>query len=115
MYAERVLDVIDEKISNPMPDIIKVGNGKDDESQYSDFFDMNKLDKQYMSKPLFIHLDMSVSGDKTGIAGVWIVGKKPTSDGNPGKDLFYQLAFSTSIKAPTGRQISFEKSRQFIR
>jgi hypothetical protein len=29
-----------------------------------------------MSKPLYIHLDMSVSGDMTGIAGVWITGKK---------------------------------------
>ena len=56
-----------------------------------------------MSKPLFIHLDMSISGDKTGIAGTWIIGKKPTVDGNAGKDLMYQLAFSTSIEAPKGR------------
>ena len=29
--------------------------------------------------PLFVHMDMSVSGDKTGIAGTWIAGKKTTS------------------------------------
>jgi len=33
-------------------------------------------------KPLFIHLDMSISGDKTGIAGVWIKGKKLSVEGN---------------------------------
>ena len=115
LSAARVSDVVDENIHNPMPDIIEVGNGKDDESQYYDFFDWEKLDKQYLNKPLFIHLDMSVSGDKTGIAGTWIIGKKPTSDGNPGKDLYYQLAFCTSVKAPKGRQISFEKNRNFIR
>ena len=59
---------------------------------------------------------MSISGDKTGIAGVWIKGKKPHVDGEPeNKDLYYQLAFSVSVKAPKGYQISFEKNRQFIR
>lgn len=115
LSAGRVNDVVDENLHNPMPDIIEVGNGKEDESQYYDFFDWDKLDKQYLNKPLFIHLDMSVSGDKTGIAGTWIIGKKPTSDGNPGKDLYYELAFCTSVKAPKGRQISFEKNRNFIR
>ncbi len=61
-------------------------------------------------------MDMSTSGDKTGIAGVWIKGKKPHIDGQPdNKDLFYRLAFSVSVKAPKGYQISFEKNRQFIR
>ena len=59
---------------------------------------------------------MSVSGDKTGIAGVWIKGKKPHQDGqSDSKELFYTLAFSVSVKAPKGYQISFEKNRQFIR
>lgn len=115
LSAGRVSDVVDKTIHNPFPDIIEVGNDRDDTSQYKDYFDWEKLDKRYMNKPLFVHLDMSVSGDKTGIAGVWIIGKKPSGDGNQGKDLFYQVAFSTSIKAPKGRQISFEKNRNFIR
>ena len=115
LSAERVNDIIDETIHNPMPDIICVGNGKHDETQYYDFFDWEKLDKRYLDKPLFIHLDMSTSGDKTGIVGTWIIGKKPTSDGNPGKDLYYQVAFCTAIEAPKGAQISFEKNRNFIR
>lgn len=113
--AARLSDIVDMNIKNPMPDIIKVGNGKEDTAEYSNFFDLSVVPQELMSKPLFIHLDMSISGDKTGIAGVWITGKKPTTDGNAGKDLFFQSAFSTSIEAPKGRQISFEKNRRFIR
>ena len=68
-----------------------------------------------MSKPLYVHLDMSVSGDMTGIAGVWITGKKVSTDDDQSKDLSFRLAFSVSVKAPKGRQISFEKNRKFVR
>lgn len=115
MSAERVADVVAEDIKNPMPDIIKVGNGKDDTAEYKQFFNTDNVPREMMRMPMFIHLDMSVSGDKTGIAGVWIRGKKPTTDGNASNDLYYQTAFSTSIEAPKGRQISFEKNRNFIR
>ena len=115
MSAERVADTIDATIQNPFPDIITVGNGKEDTAEYENFFDETKLAKEYIDRPLFIHLDMSVSGDKTGIAGIWIIGKKPTAGGDAGNDLFFQTAFSTSIEAPKGRQISFEKNRNFIR
>lgn len=113
--ASRLGDVVKDDIFNPFPDIIEVGNAKDDTREYKHFFDLKKLPKEYMEKPLFIHLDMSISGDKTGIAGVWIIGKKPTTEGNPSKDLMFQPAFSVSIKAPKGHQISFEKNRAFIR
>lgn len=104
-------------LSNPFTkDIIEVGNGKEDTAQYYDFFDMTKVDRTLLSMPLFLHLDMSISGDKTGIAGVWIKGKKPPKDGQPAsKELLYQLAFSVSVKAPKGYQVSFEKNRQFVR
>ena len=53
---------------------------------------------------------MSINGDMTGIGGVWVAGKKPSTDENKqSQDLFYTIAFSVSIKAPKGRQISFEK------
>ena len=60
---------------------------------------------------------MSLSGDKTGIAGVWITGKRPPTPGeeDTSKDLQFKLAFSVSIKAPKGFQVSFEKNRNFIR
>ena len=96
-------------------EVIEVGNGNDDKLQYWDFIDLKRLDRSMLSKPMYVHLDMSVTGDKTGIAGVWINGKKPPKDGEPAsKELYYKLAFSVSVKAPKGHQISFEKNRQFI-
>ena len=60
-------------------------------------------------------MDLSEKGDKTGIAGVWIIGKKPHQDGIPdSKELYFRLAFHVAVKAPKGRAISFEKNRQFI-
>ena len=97
-------------------DVIEVGNSPDDVLQYSNFFDLSRVSIKDISRPLFIHLDMSLSGDKTGIAGVWITGKRPQVAGAaPSKELEFKLAFSVSIKAPKGFQVSFEKNRNFIR
>lgn len=106
-----------DSYENPFTkEIIEVGTAKEDTAQYSDFFDMSKVPEECMSKPLHVHLDMSVKGDKTGIAGVWSIGKKPTVDGNDAsRDMLYRLAFHVSVKAPKGYEISFEKNRQFIR
>ena len=96
-------------------DVIEVGNSVEDKAQYWDFFDVSRIDPKLKDKPLYIHMDMSVAGDKTGIAGVFIAGKKPPTEGQPpSKDLIYSLGFSVSVKAPKGYQISFEKNRQFI-
>jgi hypothetical protein len=98
-------------------DIIEVGNSPDDIMQYSNFFDLSRVTPRDMARPLFIHLDMSLSGDKTGIAGIWITGKRPPQAGStdPSKELEFKLAFSVSVKAPKGFQVSFEKNRNFIR
>lgn len=106
----------DDTLKNPFTkEILVVGNAKNDNAQYSDFFDMTRVPKDMMSRPLYIHLDMSISGDKTGIAGTWIRSKTASKEGeNSSKSLFYQLAFAVSIKAPKGYQISFEKNRNFI-
>ena len=115
--GNRVAAIKREDIQNLfVKDVIEVGNGQEDTQQYYDFIDLERLDRKLLAMPLYIHLDMSISGDKTGIAGVWVIGKKPTPPGMPpSKDLIYRLAFSVSVKAPKGHQISFEKNRQFIR
>lgn len=99
---------------------IECGTGKDDTSQYSDYFDLTKIPEEVKSMPLFIHLDMSQgnngTGDKTGIAGVFITGKKPKIEGeDSSKELFFRLGFHVGIKAPKGQSISFDKHRTFIR
>ena len=96
-------------------EIIECGNAPDDHTQYYNYFDLSRIPPKMKSKPLYIHLDMSISGDKTGIAGTWIADKRPAAEGEPkSKELHYQLAFSVSVKAPKGYQVSFEKNRQFI-
>lgn len=114
--GQALTDTINDKLVNPFTkSIIEVGNDPKDKTQYYDFFDLSKVPNDLKWKPLYIHLDMSVSGDKTGIAGVWINGKKPSVDEmSQANDLFFTLAFNVSIKAPKGRQISFEKNKNFI-
>ena len=97
-------------------DIIEVGNAESDKTQYSEFFDLTAVPDEYKRVPMFVHLDLSKSGDKTGIAGVWVMGKKPGTEGEPeSKEMYYRVAFSVSIKAPKGFEISFEKNREFVR
>lgn len=97
-------------------EIITVGNAKDDLTQYSDFFDLGRVSNDLKAKPMYIHLDMSKSGDKTGIAGVYVIGKKPKIDGeDSSRELFYRVAFHVSIAAPKGYEISFDKHRIFLR
>lgn len=97
-------------------EIIETGNSKDDTIQYQDFFDLSRVSSQLKSRPMYIHLDMSKTGDNTGIGGVWVIGKKPKVEGeDSSRELFYQVAFDVAIKAPKGYEISFDKHRTFIR
>lgn len=112
----RLKEVKNPQLKNPFErDIIEVGNAENDTAQYYNFFNMENVPQNMKEKPLYVHLDMSISGDKTGIAGVWIKGSKPHVEGEPeSRDGLFQLAFSVSVKAPKGYQVSFEKNRQFI-
>lgn len=97
-------------------EIIEVGTAKDDLAQYGDFFDMSRVEPNMLGLPMYVHLDMSKSNDKTGIAGVYIMGKRPSKPGvDSSRDMFYRVAFSVSVKAPKGYEISFDKNREFIR
>ena len=113
----RLNQIKTDTYKNPFTkDIIEVGNSPDDIAQYSNFFDLSRVSPRDLARPMFIHLDMSLSGDKTGIAGVWITGKRPQKVGeDPSKELEFKVAFSVSVKAPKGFQVSFEKNRNFIR
>lgn len=105
---------VDDYVNPFVKEIIEVGT--EDELQYADFFDLQKVPTALSSKPMYIHLDMSTSGDKTGIAGVYVLGKRPKIEGeDSSRELFFQVAFNVSIKAPKGREISFDKNRAFIR
>lgn len=107
--------IVRDRLNPFISDVIEVGNGPDDKAQYYNFFDIDRIPEAWRSKPLYIHLDMSISGDKTGIAGVFALGKKPNQNSEDiSKDMYFGLGFSVSVKPPKGRQVSFEKNRKFI-
>ena len=112
----RINTVVHDDIKNLFTkEIIEVGDGPEDNTQYYDFINLDFLDNKLKSRPLYIHLDMSISGDKTGIAGTWIIGKKPPQEGQPDeKTLMFRSAFAVAIKAPKGHQVSFQKNLNFI-
>lgn len=105
------------RYENPFTkEIIEVGTAKEDKLQYYNFFDLSKVPDELKMKPLYVHLDMSKKGDKTGIAGVYVLGKKPKVEGeDSSREMFYRIAFNVSVKAPKGYEISFDKNRNFIR
>lgn len=112
----RFSEVKTKNYVNPfVKDIITVGNAPDDNTQYYDFFDLSKIPEDLKLKPLFIHLDMSISGDRTGIAGTWILGKKHSANNeSASQELYFQTAFGVAVQAPKGYQVSFAKNREFI-
>lgn len=112
----RLLQAKHKEIVNPfVKDIITVGNDPNDTTQYSDFFDLTRIPSKLRYKPLYIHFDMSITGDRTGIGGTFIIGKKPglSQDVNS-KELYFQVAFYVAVQAPKGWQVSFAKNREFV-
>jgi len=98
-------------------DVLTIGT-KDD-LQIADFFQIDKVPLAVRSMPQFIHIDASLTGDKTGISDVGSSGVKETQiyDGANEtiiSEMTYKHIFSVDIKAPQGSEISFEKTRRFI-
>lgn len=110
-------EIKNDKYQNPfVKEIIEVGTAKDDIAQYSDFFDISRIPPEIRHKPIYLHLDLSVKGDKTGIGAVAAIGKKPSVEGaDASRDMIYRIVFSVSVQAPKGYEISFDKSRTFVR
>lgn len=118
--AERVLECVSENTYNPFRVEI-VTMGMKDNLKLRDFFDASKIPDKVLAAPIFIHLDASLTGDRTGLSGVAIVGTKELTiygadvdDYTVSEELTYQQVFSVGIQAPSDSEISFEKTRQFI-
>lgn len=103
---------------NPfVTDILTIGI-KDD-LQIADFFEIDKVPEAVKRMPQFIHIDGSLTGDKTGISSVGVSGLKETQQFNGADEIVtsemtYKHIFSVDIQAPQGSEISFEKTRNFI-
>ena len=103
---------------NPfVTDILTIGIH--DDLQIANFFEINDVPEAVRAMPQFIHIDASLTGDKTGISSVGVSGLKETMQYNGAQEILmqelkYKHIFSVDIKAPNGSEISFEKTRQFI-
>lgn len=93
--------------------------GTEDKFQISDFFHPELISEALITKPIFIHFDMSLTGDRTGISAVASVGAREelqyvNGDMSPVKELLYAHLFSVGIQCPAGAEISLEKNRKFV-
>lgn len=95
--------------------------GMSDSLKIQDFFIPELVPYEIYSMPLFVHLDTSLTGDKTGIGCVAAMGYKYYNEYSldegevvPTKKLVYRHVFSVGIQCPQGTEISFQKTRDFI-
>lgn len=98
-----------------------ISTGIKDALEISDFFMLNKIPKEIRKKPTFIHLDTSLTGDRTGIGAVCMLGKERTEkfDMQANKTIktyqtIYKHVFNVEIQCPKNSEISFQKTRDFI-
>lgn len=107
-----------QNYKNPfVSDVLAIG--MQDELQIQDFFEIDKIPMAVRMMPQFIHIDASLTGDKTGISDVGASGVKEIQTYNGADEsiiteMTYKHIFTVFIQAPHGTEISFEKTRKFI-
>ena len=102
-----------KNINNPFdPEIIVMGCK--DKQQLRDYYHPERIPEEISSMPIFIHLDCSINGDRTGISGVAVLGYRYENKYDivsnttiPTKELMYRHVFSVGIQAPSGDEVSF--------
>lgn len=118
--VEKVMQCVSSKLHNPFStDVVTIG--LNDSLKLQDFFLPSEIPNSILSAPTFIHLDASLTGDRTGLSGVAIVGTKEQvtystdiDEKSISEELLYQQVFTIGIQAPGDSEISLEKTRQFI-
>lgn len=99
-------------------EIIKTGLG--DNKQIKDFFIPNKVSEFLYSKKIYIHCDLSKSGDRTGISAVAVLGYKNQEhyddQGNQStlKEIVFRHVFSVGIQCPANDELSMIKVKDFL-
>lgn len=113
---EVITSCINKNRRNPFfNDIIEIG--VKDRLTIQEFFHSEVVDERMKRQPLFIHLDLSLTGDKTGISGVWRCGHKdvPLDDERSMSMPTFVHMFTVSLLAPRGDKIPFSKIIAFIK
>lgn len=95
-------------------DTISVGTH--DNATIEQFFHVEVVPSNLKRCPLNIHLDLSETGDRTGMAGVVVDGTKIVEDFTGKKVVmpFFRELFAVGIDCPRGDRLSFQKVVNFL-
>ena len=110
---------IGETLSNPfITEIIKTGLG--DDKEIYDFFLPELVPEILYTKKIYIHCDLSKSGDMTGISAVAVLGYKnqerfdDTGNSSILKEMVFRHVFSVGIQCPPNDELSMIKVKDFL-
>ena len=99
-------------------EIIKTG--LKDDLQIKDFFLPEVVPEILYSKKIYIHCDLSKSGDMTGISAIAVLGYKnqerftDTGDSTTLKEMVFRHIFSVGLQCPPNDELSMIKVKDFI-
>lgn len=95
-------------------DIISIGTK--DTLTLEEFFHAEVIDPRLKSCPMYIHLDLSLNTDRTGISGTCISGRKDVKglDDKIISQIAFTQMFSVALQAPRGDKIPYSKIVEFI-
>lgn len=114
---EAITECINKERKNPFySDILQIG--MKDSYTIEEFFHINDIPETYRRMPMFIHLDLSINTDRTGIGCVCINGRKDIVDQETGKMASFPTfghVFSIALEAPRGDRIPYSKIVTFIK
>lgn len=99
---------------NPVfTDLLQIGTK--DKLTIEEFFHLEVIPEEYKRMPLFLHLDLSLTTDNSGIGGVCINGRKDMDiDGRKLSVPTFGHVFSFGLSAPRGDKIPYSKILNFI-
>lgn len=112
---ESLTACIDETRKNPFyNDILSIGT--QDTLSIDEFYHDEVVPVICKRTPMFIHLDLSLTTDRTGISGSCITGRQDITgaDGKITSQLKFTHVFSIALEAPKGDKIPYSKITAFI-
>lgn len=112
---EAISKCINKSRRNPFyTEILQTGVG--DNMAIEDFFHTDDVPDCLKRTPLFIHFDLSLNTDRTGISCGGITGRKviTSQDGKSTSEPIFTHMFSVAIEAPRDDKISYSKVVAFI-
>lgn len=112
---EMLTRVINKSRKNPFySDILQTGTN--DNIAIENYFHLEEVLPEFKRIPIYIHLDLSLTTDRTGISGGGITGRKDivSEDGKVTSVPTFTHMFQIEIEAPRNDKISYSKILAFI-